>query len=108
MAGDGDPWMDTGNDVVDFGLFNQDGGGHGGAIRGPGQFDGQAIHSDGGWGEVTFGSVGTNGDEGGEMVADIGTDAQVNDRYLFICVVYFLVRVLATSHDSHQYACHNF
>ena len=63
----------------DFGLFNQDGGAHGGATRGLGQFGGQAIYSDGGWGNVASGSVGTNGDAGNEVVAGIGTNVQVND-----------------------------
>ena len=71
----------------DFGLFNQDGGAHGGAIRGLGQFDGQAIHSDGGRGNVAFGSVRTKGDAGSEVVASIGTNVQVSDP-CFICVLY--------------------
>ena len=81
MAGDVGPWM-TGTRAdggEDFGLFNQDGGARGGAIRGLGQFDGQAIHSDGGRGNIAFGSVGTKGDAGGEVVAGIGTNVQVND-----------------------------
>ena len=82
-------------DSTDFGLFHQDGHGHGGAICG---YGGQAIQSVGGWGDVADVSAQTNGDAGGdaggEVVAGIGTDVQVNDR-CFICVLYTLLCVLA-------------
>ena len=65
-------------------LFKQDAGGHGGATRGPQQFDGQAIHLDVGWGDAAFGS-------------GIEKDPQVNDC-CYICVLLYSLVCLVALH----------
>ena len=69
---------------LDYGLLNQDGGGHGDAIRVE-KFDGQQVISSG-LGDVAFGPV-PHGDVGGEAVAGSEADAQVKvSDQCFICV----------------------
>ena len=83
---DGDPYplsdKGGGGGGLDCGSLNQDGGGHGDAIRVE-KFDGQQVINSG-LGDVAFGP-GPHGDVGGDVVTGSGADAQVSDQ-CFFCV----------------------